>query len=197
VLRFQNSDISHAIVSRNCVSGGSWPVRPNRNRTVKSPRRRWLVLCSWLLASPAKNRQGEEDEENAEQWTWDRKTVGKVPSRLFSGCICLHAIFSSSPTSIFHKTWNFFRNVERSRIDRRGPQSQERRQEQVQAASRALESVDHFVSAPKRSVQPKITLGCLGQCFLVPMRRTHPLDCVYRERSCALACSSIASTTRP
>jgi hypothetical protein len=34
ISRFQNSAFSRAIVSLECVSGGYWPVRPNRNRTV-------------------------------------------------------------------------------------------------------------------------------------------------------------------
>jgi hypothetical protein len=40
-------------------------IPPDIILSVAYVRRRY----PWLLASAAKNRQGEEDEENAEQWT--------------------------------------------------------------------------------------------------------------------------------
>jgi hypothetical protein len=65
----------------------------SRNRTVKSPRRRRLALCSWHLQSSTKNRRGEEPEQNTEQRTRDSEPEGNAPARVLGDRICLHAIF--------------------------------------------------------------------------------------------------------
>ena len=43
-------------------------ISPRIILSVAYARRRGFGAYSWLLASAAKNRQGEEGEENAEQW---------------------------------------------------------------------------------------------------------------------------------